>query len=57
MGPPETEKLLLSKGHGQQDETAAYRMGKDLHLTPHQTEDWSPKYTMNSRNWSSKKNK
>ena len=33
MGPPENEKLLESKGHGQQDKTAAYRKG-DLHQ-PH----------------------
>ena len=29
-GPPETEKLLFTEGHGQQDKTAAYRMGKEL---------------------------
>ena len=28
--------------------------GKRSSLTPHQTEVWSPQYTKNSRNWSSK---
>ena len=33
MKPPETEKLLKSKGNGQ-DKTADYRVGKNLHQ-PH----------------------
>ena len=31
MGPPETDKFLRSKGHGQQDKMTAYRMVKYLH--------------------------
>ena len=34
MGPPETKKLLYSKGHGRQDKMTVYRMGKDLNK-PH----------------------